>query len=332
MPFISIIIPVYDVELYLHRCIDSILAQSLQDFELILVDDGSPDNSPAICNEYANRDSRIHVIHQKNGGLSAARNAGINWCFANSQSEWLTFVDSDDWIHPQMLQTLVEIGQKSQRPISACFYQQVSKECLFNYDFSCEYELISAEDFYVKFPVEFTIAVAKLYKKDLWGKIRFPDGKLHEDEYTTYKIVFPNSPIALLKLPLYFYFVNFAGITKSDWSPRKLDALTAIREQMSFFQKNGFNNAFSRSCMAYLFSLATQIEKIGKNHPALKKEIQKELRHAFLKYHKTAGISLHKDAWICQTAFPHLLRPYYLARKILIRLNKICLNVLGNKQ
>ena len=107
MPQISVIVPVYKVEDCLNRCVDSILKQSFSDFELILIDDGSPDQCGAICDEYAKKDNRIVVIHQNNGGLSAARNAGIDWAFANSQSEWLTFIDSDDWVHPEYLERLL---------------------------------------------------------------------------------------------------------------------------------------------------------------------------------------------------------------------------------
>jgi len=113
MPAISIIVPVYKVEAYLARCVDSILDQSFRDFELILVDDGSPDNCGAICEEYARKDSRIHVIHQENGGLSAARNAGIDWAFENSNSQWLTFVDSDDWLHREYLNVLYRAVMQS---------------------------------------------------------------------------------------------------------------------------------------------------------------------------------------------------------------------------
>ena len=103
MSFISIIVPVYRVEKYLSRCIDSILSQTFKDFELILVNDGSPDNSGDICNKYAEKDKRVIVLNQANGGLSSARNAGLNWLYDNSDSQWITFVDSDDWIHPNYL-------------------------------------------------------------------------------------------------------------------------------------------------------------------------------------------------------------------------------------
>ena len=124
MKIISVIVPVYKVEKFIHRCIYSILAQTFKDFELILVDDGSPDNCGKICDEYALKDNRIHVIHKENGGLSDARNAGIDWAFANSNSEWITFIDSDDWIHPKYLEALYNAVKKSGCEISICGFEE----------------------------------------------------------------------------------------------------------------------------------------------------------------------------------------------------------------
>ena len=109
MPKISVIVPIYNVEKYLPRCIDSILSQTFTDFELILVDDGSPDNCGEICDEYASRDSRIRVIHKENGGVSSARNAGLK----DSVGKWISFVDSDDWLHPQYLELLILLAEKN---------------------------------------------------------------------------------------------------------------------------------------------------------------------------------------------------------------------------
>ena len=109
VPEVSVIVPIYNVELYLSRCIDSILAQTFTDFELILVDDGSPDKCGEICDKYAAQDKRIHVIHKENGGLSDARNAGIEWTLNNTSCLWITFVDSDDWVHPEYLEILYKV-------------------------------------------------------------------------------------------------------------------------------------------------------------------------------------------------------------------------------
>lgn len=113
MSEISVIVPVYKVESYLERCIQSILAQTYKDFELILVDDGSPDNCPAICDRYAKQDGRIRVIHQENGGLSAARNTGIEM----AKGKWLFFVDSDDWVHTEALRTLLECAERTSEKV-----------------------------------------------------------------------------------------------------------------------------------------------------------------------------------------------------------------------
>ena len=120
MSEISVIVPVYKVEQFLHRCVESILRQSFYNFELILVDDGSPDSCGEICDAYAAGDNRIHVIHQKNGGLSAARNTGIDYVMKSSDSHWIAFVDSDDWIHPDYLKVLYTTAQKTCCKISAC--------------------------------------------------------------------------------------------------------------------------------------------------------------------------------------------------------------------
>ena len=128
MPVISVIVPVYNVEKYLHRCVDSILAQTFTDFELILVDDGSPDNCGKICDEYAEKDSRIHVIHKVNGGLSDARNAGIDWAFANSNSEWVTFIDSDDWVDKYYLEYLYNSILTHKTKLAVCNYEKTYGE------------------------------------------------------------------------------------------------------------------------------------------------------------------------------------------------------------
>ncbi len=109
---ISVIVPVYNVERYLHRCIDSILAQTLKEFELILIDDGTPDRSGAICDEYAARDNRISVIHQANAGVSAARNAGLEV----AEGTWATFIDSDDWVAPEYLETIYKAVTETVHP------------------------------------------------------------------------------------------------------------------------------------------------------------------------------------------------------------------------
>ena len=126
MATISVIVPIYKVEKYINKCIESIMVQSFQDFDLILVDDGSPDACPRRCDEYAKQDERIVVIHKKNGGLSDARNAGIDWAMEHSKSQWFAFVDSDDYLHPDYLKTLYDTAQKEEADLVICDFVRVN--------------------------------------------------------------------------------------------------------------------------------------------------------------------------------------------------------------
>ena len=234
---ISIIVPVYKVEKYIHRCVDSILAQTFTDFELILVDDGSPDNCGIICDEYALKDNRIHVIHKENGGLSDARNAGIDWAFENSNSEWLTFIDSDDWVHPKYLESLYNAVIESGCSISVCGYQETTGEDPDVDENQLRSIMVDTEQFFCEHNTNAVVAWGKLYKKELFIDIRYPVGKLHEDEYTTYKAFFKEDSLAFLPASLYMYFINTESITKSSWTPRKLDQLEGINSSIKFFMK-----------------------------------------------------------------------------------------------
>ena len=239
MPEISVIVPVYRVEGYLDRCVESILRQTFGDFELILVDDGSPDNCGKMCDAYARADSRVHVIHQENAGLSAARNAALDWVFAHSQSGWVTFIDSDDWVHPEMLQRLLETAVSQGVCISVCGYGETEGEDPFVDPKLLTPERWTAKAFYLEKFVNATIACAKLYDRSCFETVRYPMGKLHEDEFVTYRLLFAQEILAYIPAPLYAYYSNPQGITKNSWSPRRMDAWEAYEQQIAFFQELG---------------------------------------------------------------------------------------------
>lgn len=206
MATISVIVPVYKVEKYIHRCVDSILTQTFTDFELILVDDGSPDNCGRICDEYALKDYRVYVIRKENGGLSDARNAGIDWVFEHSNSEWLTFIDSDDWIHPEYLNFLLSAAISSNVDVHIYRYEvknELSEYGVINNSFA----VYDTEDLFVH-RVNMVVAWGKLYRKIIFKNLRFPYGKLNEDEFTTYKALFRYKSVAFLDNVLYFIFIT----------------------------------------------------------------------------------------------------------------------------
>ena len=204
---LSVIVPVYNVERYLGRCVDSILAQTYKTLEIILVDDGATDRSGVICDEYAAKDSRIRVIHKKNGGLSSARNAGID----AASGEYLAFVDSDDWIEPEMYETMLVLMK--------CYDAKLV--CAGRYDVDggtgektvglCpeREEAISAEEMVGRIFLWQgcdSSACDKLYHRSLLDTFRFPAGKVCEDVPTTYKIVLQAQRAVLCPKPFYNYY------------------------------------------------------------------------------------------------------------------------------
>lgn len=240
---ISVIVPIYNVELFLKRCIDSLLAQTFSDYELILVDDGSPDKCPQICDTYAQRDNRIRVIHKENGGLSDARNAGLEI----AEGEFVVFVDSDDVVSPHYLEYLYRAIIEDDCDIAVCGYQMFEENVLvrdLSYDKGYIYSgtemlwRIYSEN-HTEY-IESVVSWNKLYKKQLFDGIRFPKGKIHEDEATTYRVYCKAQKITVIPCVLYYYYQNTAGIMKRKFNISRLDYLEALRDRYFFFCNKGF--------------------------------------------------------------------------------------------
>ena len=236
MAEISVIVPVYNVEPYLRRCLDSILCQTFFDFDIVLIDDGSPDRCGEICDEYAKSDDRIHVIHQKNGGLSAARNAGIEWSLNYSNSQWISFIDSDDWVHPLYLELLHKAVKDTGSNVAIAGFVSTYGNPIPSLDEDKKRAVLRrVDDFYIKSTISATVSWGKLCSKEFYASIRFPVGKIHEDEYTTYRILFQQEYVAVIDLPIYAYYQNDKGIIRREWTPKRLDALQAFEEQLAYF-------------------------------------------------------------------------------------------------
>lgn len=310
MPRISVIVPVYKVEPYLRRCVDSILAQTFTDFELILVDDGSPDNCGAICDEYAAKDARIHVIHQKNGGLSAARNAGIDWAFANSDSQWLSFIDSDDWVHPCFLEYLYRAVSESGSSVSACNFIRVEEQQEEYPAMPFGYHMEMWDSFYIADWGRGVVACCKLYAKELFEGLRYPVGRINEDEFLTYKILERAANVAVLDADLYYYYQNPEGIIKSGFTIKKLDGIVALREQCRYARKKSYSalhlecqRRLLRRCVRYLTS-SDEIETLSN---AEKKKCQQYHRAILREVLLISGkdiAPLRSYRWYYELAFP----------------------------
>ncbi|OWV00769.1 glycosyltransferase family 2 protein [Fibrobacter sp. UWR2] len=242
-PLISVIVPVYNVERYLKVCVDSIIGQTYLNLEIILVDDGSPDKCPKICDEYAEFDNRIVVIHQKNGGLSVARNAGIDI----AKGEFLTFIDGDDFVAKNYIELLFNGLLKSDADIS------IASFCAFAegnplekmYDFLPFVEMAKDECFKrygslkAELSMPFISACNKIYKKELFNTIRFPVGKLYEDAFITYKMIDNAKKIAFTPSKLYFYRINPQSILGQSFREKHLEMVEAFHDGLDYFCQKG---------------------------------------------------------------------------------------------
>lgn len=224
-PLISVIVPIYQVESYLRQCVDSILQQTHKNLEIILVDDGSTDDGPAICDEYAEKDSRIKVIHKENGGLSDARNVGID----AAHGEYIGFVDSDDWIMPDMYEYLLQGIIGYQAEISYCGFVNVHNHWV-DYPNNQTDKVYTSETALNElfFDRLGSFAWNKLYKADLWSRIRFPVGRNFEDILTIYKLFEQASRISILKAPKYYYRIRQGSIMHDSSFINRWGIYTAV--------------------------------------------------------------------------------------------------------
>ena len=237
---LSIIVPIFKVESYLNKCIDSILMQSFTDFELILVDDGSPDNCGRICDEYSKLDKRIKVIHKENGGLSSARNAGIS----NAKGKYIAFVDGDDFIHQKMYEILYKYAIKHSSDIVVCDYLDVYEGEIYDLEYcNLKFEegnftnIEALNQLYTNKGVQFVLAWNKLYKRHLFEDLRFEEGKIHEDEFIAHRIIYKSSRVTYLPIKLYFYLQRKDGIIRAPFNINKLDAINAYKARVDFFKE-----------------------------------------------------------------------------------------------
>lgn len=282
-PLISVIVPVYRVEEYLERCVESILFQTYENLEVILVDDGSPDRCPAICDAYAGKDARVKVIHQENKGLSGARNAGIEL----AKGEYLAFVDSDDYVSPHFIEGLYQLLQETGCAIGQCRFSYVKGEelteegdsafCIYRGESLME-QLYGPEEK----ATYFVVAWNKLYRAELFKKtdIRYPEGRIHEDEATTYQLFHAAKKLAFLDKAMYGYYTENGGSITSVFSKKRLQWLTAQEERIAFFQQNGYEKLLPAAyrklcdaCITFFFRCTEQVE----GAEALKKELRQRL-------------------------------------------------------
>ena len=247
MEKIAVVVPVFNVEQYLRRCVDSILSQSLNDFVLVLVDDGSTDGSRAICDEYCARDGRIRLIRQGNAGQSAARNAALDMLDEDRSVGYVTFVDSDDWVMPTYLEELAKGISSGADVASVPSFRFVDGDTVGGGGRSVVWQTLPPREYWLVPGQCQSAAWGKLYALRLFGGIRFPVGKICEDEATNYRLFFKAKKVAYSQTPLYAYCVRSGSTMHSPWSVRRMDRLDAWRDQIRFFSEMGFPELVANS-------------------------------------------------------------------------------------
>lgn len=291
-PHISVIIPVYKCEKYIEACVNSILNQTFSDFEIILVDDGSPDNSGKLCDELAEKHNNITVIHQENQGQATARNNGVKV----SRGEWLHFVDSDDSLHPETLKHLYYAATENNVKLSMCSAIQEEKipedfnshkEVKFNTLQMTEDNILNLcknEKYY------YWVVWGKLIHKSIYKKYPLTQGRIYEDNAIVCKWLHEAKTVAITDAPLYFYYINTTGTTKKAFTEKQLDVLWAFKEQIDFFYSVDFKKMTEHLC-SYYFEISANMyyrakTENGESFIPFIKECEKEIKSLYAPYIK----------------------------------------------
>lgn len=235
MELVSIIVPVFNTEKYIRRCVDSILSQSYTEIELILIDDGSTDQSGAICDQYAKDDSRVITLHQENKGLSNARNRGLDI----ATGEWITFVDSDDFIAQDFVEYMLKMCIKYQVDISECKTMRGTDDFLPEGTDKVIEKKWEFRKLYIASGRKFRVTVwAKLYKRNLFLDYHFPEGKINEDDDASFKLLYKAREIAVSDRYLYYYFQSENSITRKKRDCISYDFLEIYKDRIEFLKRN----------------------------------------------------------------------------------------------
>ncbi len=279
MPRISVIVPVYGVEPYLDRCVASLLAQTFTDFELILVDDGSPDRCGEMCDRWSERDARVRVFHKTNGGLSDARNFGIE----RAEGELLTFVDSDDYVKETYLSYLLSLFEHApDAAFTACNHTVVRENSSENNSDLSGVRVLTQREAFVETLYHGLIDVsvwAKLYKKEVFFTLRFPVGHLYEDTYVFGDILSRSESVAFGGDPQYYYVQRSSSIVNGGFTERRLEYLRSVERltAAAMAVDPTLETGCLRRTVHAKLSVLRYMDKCEKQHKALRAQLRREV-------------------------------------------------------
>lgn len=276
---ISVILPIYNVEKYIVRCLNSVLRQTYTNIEIILVDDGSTDNCQKICDEYAKNDNRIKVIHKKNGGLSDARNAGIKI----AKGKYITLIDSDDYVENDYVEFLYSLIKESNAEISICSHTVLYENGTKLEKATHENSILDPKTTLKRILYDDGIdlsAWAKMYKKELFDTVQYPKGRLFEDAATTYLLIDQCDKIAIGSESKYYYIIRSNSITTKSFSPKKMQLIDSTKEMCEYVKDKypDLEKAADRRLMYAYLSTLSQLANSKDKYPKEQKELMKYIK------------------------------------------------------
>jgi glycosyltransferase involved in cell wall biosynthesis len=315
---ITIIVPVYKVEDLIHRCLNSIRSQTYENIEVILVDDGSPDHCGDICDLYEKLDCRFKVIHKANGGLSDARNHGLDV----ARGDYILFVDSDDWIHEQHVEKLYHMIKEMDSEIAVCDFVKLAdeerkaknqkpdnvEENIYQYT-----NIEALKELVGNFSIQMVVAWGKLYKRELFNNLRFPIGRFHEDVFITYELIYQAKRIVLTTAPLYYYWQRADSITGAGLNRKGyIDCLDAYLGRARFFHQIGLTELSSRQYRLIFLNYMKDRKNIVRAYNFDMNDIfhqrLKELRYCLRKSNQRLAVRLFVEMYFI---YPDLLSKIY---------------------
>ncbi len=318
-PLISVIVPVYNVEKYLDRCVESIVNQTYKNLEIILVDDGSPDNCPKMCDEWAKKDNRIKVVHKQNGGAASTRNAGLD-VFTG---EYVFFVDSDDTIVDNAIEYLLSIIYDNSCDMAVGRYVKVTDNVEESVAFTDNVNIYSETEYWQKYyeyyysgkdeyAITMIIPCCKLINRKVFNDLRFDEGKFYEDEFIIHSLVSKCSRIAFVDSKLYMYYQYQTSIMHRKGVKNSLDAVEALERRLDYFIEKNMP-CIDEAVLHYLSALKNLMN--AKYKPFTSKNIITQYRLGYKKYINYCNLS-KKQRLVC-TFMYYFPNTYYLVRKIL---------------
>ncbi len=287
---ISIIVPIYNLESYIPQCIDSILSQSFTNFELILVNDGSTDNSGELCDEYARLDSRVRVIHKENGGIASSRNAGLEV----ARGEYIGFVDNDDYINKYMFEELFNNAIKHSSDTVVCDYLKVEEDQfidteVFNSDYSLQnFSNKEALHFIYKNMEKDTFIYPwnKLYKRYLFDEIKYEHGNIYDDETIAHKLLYRSNKVTYIQSELYYYVKRKGSQINSPFSTKKFGRVYALKGREEFFRNKKESELHQKALKHYMevffwyyYMAKTNLTDVNKELKMLKRTFDNSIIH-----------------------------------------------------